>query len=320
MILMADCIDDFLTYLQVERNLSPHTCRAYLRNVREFCAFIATADDSGDAGNADDLKLALQSVDKLLMRHWLVHQQKQCKKVSVARKLSSIRTFFRYLNRQGVLRENPAELVATPKREHYLPTTLDVDAIYHLLDFPTEMTVIHMRDRAIFELLYSSGLRVSELVGLNIDDVREAEQLLRVIGKGNKVRIVPIGSKALVRVAEYQSYRERVTKGLVGDVAVDHGGDGGGPLFVNRFNKRLSVRTVQRNLKKLLLQAGLPTTVTPHALRHSFATHLLDGGADLRAIQEMLGHVSLSTTQKYTKVSVDRVMQVYDDAHPRSSK
>jgi integrase/recombinase XerC len=294
---MSDWLEDFTTYLTIERNLSPHTCSAYLRDVKEFCAFVAS-DDSA-------LTTSLTLVDKLDMRRWLAAEQRKCKKVTIARKLAAVRTFFRFLNREQLLFNNPADDVATPKQEHYLPTTLDVDDIFHLLDQPS-VGAVQLRDLTIFELIYSSGLRVSEVVGLNVSDLREAEQVIRVRGKGGKQRIVPVGAQALARIAQYLEQRE-----WCGNTD---------PLFVNRSNRRLSVRTVQRNLKKHLLKAGLPTAVTPHALRHSFATHLLGGGADLRAIQEMLGHSSLSTTQRYTHVSIDQVLAVYDKAHPRSRK
>ncbi|MEA3464776.1 MAG: tyrosine recombinase XerC [Thermodesulfobacteriota bacterium] len=297
---MQNWLCDFSIYLSLERNLSPHTCRAYLRDVGAFCLFIGC-----DENEEQDMHL-LSGVDKLCLRRWMVEQLKGCKKVTVARKLASVRAFYRYLIREGALQNNPAQQVAIPRQESYLPATLDVDDVYHLLDRSIEVTPHQIRDRAIFELIYSSGLRVSELVGLNVADFRESDQVVRVLGKGGKARIVPVGMKALQRVAAYLQQRGRC--------------DGDKPLFVNRSLTRLSARTVQRNLKKQLIKAGLPTAVTPHSLRHSFATHLLGSGADLRAIQEMLGHESLSTTQKYTKVSVEQMTAEYDKAHPRSSK
>ncbi|MDY0191180.1 MAG: tyrosine recombinase XerC [Desulfuromonas sp.] len=300
---MLDWLQEFTTHLTLERNLSPHTCKAYLRDVQSFYTFIV---EVAAVDSLPEVQNFLPQVDKVLLRRWLAAQQRTCKKVSVARKLSALRAFFRYLNREGLLDSNPVALLASPKQDTYLPNTLDVDDVYHLLDQQDGDGLIRTRDRAIFELIYSSGLRVSEVVGLNGGDLRAAEQVVRVLGKGNKVRIVPVGSKAIARVDEYIALRSTVAMGE--------------PLFVNRSGRRLSVRTVQRNLKKKLLNAGLSTAVTPHSLRHSFATHLLGGGADLRAIQEMLGHSSLSTTQRYTQVSVERVMSEYDKAHPRSRK
>jgi len=297
---MSKWLEEFSVYLSVERNLSVHTCLAYKRDVRSFIEFITTDDPR------ESEERLLAGVDKLAMRRWMADLMKRSKKITVARKLASLRCFFRYVTRQGYLDVDPAETLSSPRFEHYLPTTLDVDDIYHLLDCQLDNTPKQLRDRAIFELIYSSGLRVSELVGLNVGDLRMSEHIVRVHGKGGKMRIVPVGSKALARVADYLSQRR--------------GGELSDPLFLNRHSKRLSSRSVQRNLKQLLLQAGLPSSITPHTLRHSFASHLLGGGADLRAIQEMLGHSSLSTTQRYTHVSVEQVMGVYDKAHPRSQK
>lgn len=296
---MFALLEKFTSYLTLERNVSIHTCQAYARDVKSFCRFFAV-DESADS------LVCLASLDKISVRRWLADLQKKCKKVTVARKLASVRAFFFYLNRDGILDTNPVQQVTTPRRESYLPTTLDVDGIYHLLDHPHNNTIFQRRDLAIFELIYSSGLRVGEVVGLNYGDVRATEQLVRIRGKGGKTRIVPVGSKALERLAEYLGQR--------GMEAQD------APLFINRFGTRLTTRTVQRHLKRQLLSAGLPTAVTPHALRHSFATHLLGSGADLRAIQEMLGHSSLSTTQQYTKVSIEQMMLEYDKAHPRRIK
>lgn len=297
---MSTWLEEFSVYLSVERNLSEHTCLGYLRDIRAFIVFLIA--DEGDI----DEEQVLASVDKLCLRRWMAEQLKQSKKITVARKLASLRCFYRYLTRQGYLAANPTETISSPRFEHYLPTTLDVDDIYHLLDCQLDNTLKQLRDRAIFELIYSSGLRVSELVNLNIADLRMAEHVVRVQGKGGKMRIVPVGQKAVIRVTDYLSKR--------------HGYESNSPLFINRSSGRLSSRSVQRCLKQLLLQAGLPSSVTPHTLRHSFASHLLGGGADLRAIQEMLGHSSLSTTQRYTHVSVEQVMGVYDKAHPRSQK
>jgi len=305
---VADWINCFAGYLTVERNLSPHTCNGYLRDVRAFSAFVVNLTGNDDVDlTSGRINQLLAHVDKQCLRRWLAEQQRRCKKVTVARKLASLRAFYSYLNREGLVVGNPADLIATPKLEHFLPTTLDVDDVYHLLDHEGGKSIGAIRDRAIFELIYSSGLRVSEVVGLNIGDLREAEQLVRVLGKGGKMRIVPIGKTALKRVRDY--LLERCSDQCYGEQTE--------PIFLNRSGGRLSVRSVQRNLKKKLFQAGLPTSVTPHSLRHSFATHLLGGGADLRAIQEMLGHSSLSTTQCYTHVSVERVMLEYDKTHPR---
>ena len=208
--------------------------------------------------------------------------------------------------REGVLENNPVELVSSPRRDRYLPKVLTVDEIFQLLDKGYGSGLLALRDRAIFELLYSSGLRVGELTGLNLWDLDLGQGLVRVLGKGRKERIVPVGSRARQALGDYLQRRGGPTDNQ--------------PLFLNHRGGRLSARSVERHLKRQLIQAGILKTASPHALRHSFATHLLDGGADLRAIQELLGHVSLSTTQKYTQVSVDRLLAVYDQAHPRSRK
>ncbi|WP_316346887.1 site-specific tyrosine recombinase/integron integrase [Desulfuromonas acetoxidans] len=296
---MTTWLDEFSRYLSVERNLASHTQTAYLRDVQAFCDFIC-------GQHREQLKTLLPAVEKHTLRRWMAQLLKNNKKVTVARKVASIRSFYSFLQRQGHVEHNPALQVRLPRVERYLPTTLDVDYMYHLLDSPGDSTLQSLRDRAAFELLYSSGLRVGELVALNVADLDFDQALVRVLGKGGKQRIVPVGSKALQALMAYLERR--------GVTERDE------PLLVNRQGTRLSARTVQRNLKKKLLQLGLPTTATPHSLRHSFATHLLDEGADLRAIQEMLGHQSLSTTQKYTQVSTDRLMKEYDRAHPRSRK
>jgi len=295
---MQTWIDRFARHLAVERNLSPHTCAAYVRDLNAFREFLA------GQGGAD--AAALQRLDHLLLRRYLAELHKHHQRSSLARKLSTLRTFFRYLRREGLLDANPAEGLATPKRNSYLPKTLSVDEAAALMERGHGTSTLALRDRAILELLYSSGLRVSELTGLNVEALDLRENLVRVLGKGRKERIVPVGRKAHAALCAYLEAR-----GAVGDDQ---------PLFVNHRGGRLTPRSVQRHLKVRLLKAGLLKDISPHALRHSFATHLLDGGADLRAIQELLGHASLSTTQRYTQVSVDQLMAVYDKAHPRSRK
>jgi len=294
---MEKLIERFQQYLAVERNLSPHTCAAYLRDLAEFREFLA-GQGSSDAD--------LSKVDHLMLRRYLAELHKRNARTSIARKLSTIRTFMRYLVREGVLATSSAEAVTTPKRNRYLPKTLSVDEATTLLERGHGQSVLALRDRAILELLYSSGLRVSELTGLDVGGIDLRENLVRVLGKGRKERIVPVGSKAREALLAYLEER--------GAVAEDQ------PLFVNHRGGRLTPRSVQRHLKTRLIKAGVFKDISPHALRHSFATHLLDGGADLRAIQELLGHASLSTTQRYTQVSVDQLMAVYDKAHPRSKK
>jgi integrase/recombinase XerC len=295
---MQAWVERFQQHLAVERNLSPHTCAAYRRDLDAFHAFLA--------GQGPVNAATLQRIDHLLLRRYLAELHRHNQRTSIARKLSALRTFFRYLVREGVLATNPAEGVATPKRNRYLPKTLSVDEACALMERGHGTSPLALRDRAILELLYSSGLRVSELTGLDVGGLDLQQQLVRVLGKGRKERIVPVGRKALAALQNYLAAR--------GAVSDDQ------PLFVNHRGGRLTPRSVQRHLKVHLLKAGLLKDISPHALRHSFATHLLDAGADLRAIQELLGHASLSTTQRYTQVSVDQLLAVYDKAHPRSKK
>ncbi len=295
---MQKWINQFSGYLADERNLSPHTSSAYLRDLNEFMVFLG--------GDEDVAVAALKRVDSFVLRRYLAELHKRNQRTSIARKLSALRTFFRYLVREGVLSANPAEGLSTPKLNRYLPKTLSVDEATALMERGYGNSQRDLRDRAIVELFYASGLRVSELTSLDVGSLDLREKLVRVVGKGRKERILPIGRKSHEAL---QAYLE--ARGMPADEE---------PLFLNARGGRLTPRSVQRNLKARLIKAGVLKDISPHALRHSFATHLLDGGADLRAIQELLGHASLSTTQKYTQVSVDQLLSVYDKAHPRSKK
>jgi integrase/recombinase XerC len=298
---MKRLIDGFLRHLEVERNLSPRTLDAYRRDLLQFLDFLRQ-DSSLEEGDS-----ILDRIDPLLLRRYLARLHRANSRTSIGRKLSALRTFFRYLVRQGDLDASPADSLSTPRQEKYLPKTLSVDEVTSLLDHPHDKLLPReLRDQAIFELIYSCGLRVGELTSLDVGSVDLAQQLVRVVGKGNKERLVPIGKIAIRSVGKYLESR--------GKPASEE------PLFLNARNGRLTARSVQRQMKKYLLLAGLRTDASPHSLRHSFATHLLDGGADLRAIQELLGHVSLSTTQKYTQVSLSHLTSIYDSAHPRSRK
>lgn len=298
---MQRLITRFERHLTVERNVSEHTRRAYLRDLEAFRRFLKEVLPEEWDGEA-----LLRQVDHLVLRRYLALLHGTNRKSTIARKLASLRSFFRYLVREGVLEVNPGEMVATPRQEDHLPRTLSADEAYVLMEEGGDGGVRALRDRAIVETLYSCGLRVGELTGLDVGSLDLHAGLLRVLGKGRKERIVPVGRKARAALQAYLDAR-----GLPGDDE---------PLFLNRRGGRLTPRSVQRNLKQQLLRAGILKDATPHSLRHSFATHLLDGGADLRAIQELLGHASLSTTQKYTRVSVDHLASVYDKAHPRSRK
>ena len=305
---MKALIGKFLEHLRVETNASVHTLRSYATDLEQFRSFLLSKDFSIDEKSGD---VSVEKIDHLAIRAYLSHLYRGHKKSSLARKLAAQRSFFRYLVEEGFLAQNPAEIVATPKQEKPLPTFLPVDEVFSLLETPDRSTTWGARDRAILETLYSCGIRVSELTGLSEGDVDFSLGILKVYGKGRKERIVPIGEKALAAIREYLPQRDRILGSL------GHKGRGS-PLFINPRGGRLTSRSVARILHKYILKCGLLRKVSPHALRHSFATHLLDAGADLRAIQELLGHVSLSTTQRYTHVSVDKLMEVYDRAHPRA--
>jgi len=292
-------LERFAQHLSVERNVSPHTLDAYRRDLAGFQAFLRHELKWEEQDAA-----LLRRVDQVVLRRYLALLHRSCKRSTIGRKLAALRTFFRYLVREGVLEVNPGELVGTPRAEKYLPKTLSVDEAFALMERDGGDHLLALRDRAIVETLYSCGLRVSELTGLDIQGLDLAAGLVRVVGKGRKERIVPVGRKAREALHGYL-----VARGPAPAEA---------PLFVNHRGGRLTPRSVQRNLKVRLLQAGILKEATPHSLRHSFATHLLGGGADLRAIQELLGHSSLSTTQKYTQVDIEHLTRVYDSAHPRS--
>jgi len=301
-------IERFLEYLRVERNASAHTLRSYSADLEQFRNFLLSSELHVDKKKGD---VAVEKIDHLAIRAYLSHLYRGHKKSSLARKLAAQRSFFKYLVEEGLLAQSPAEIVATPKQEKPLPTFLPVDEVFSLMETPDQSTTWGIRDRAILETLYSCGIRVSELVGLTDGDIDFTLGILKVFGKGRKERIVPIGEKALAAMRGYLPQRDRIIAGLPpsGSKA---------PIFINHRGGRLTSRSVARILQKHILKCGLLRKVSPHALRHSFATHLLDAGADLRAIQELLGHVSLSTTQRYTHVSVDKLMEVYDRAHPRA--
>lgn len=304
---MKALIERFSEHLRIDRNASEHTIRSYTADLQHFREFLLAEGLHVDASRGE---VRTEKIDHLAIRSYLSRLYRSRKKSTLARKLAAQRSFFRYLVREGILGQNPAEMIASPKQGKTLPTFLPVDEVFALLESP-EKSAWGKRDRAILETLYSCGIRVSELVGLSDGDVNETLGVVRVYGKGRKERIVPIGAKALAAVNDYLPQRDRV----LAETGQKHPRV---PLFINRRGGRLTSRSVARILQKHLLRCGLLRKVGPHALRHSFATHLLDAGADLRAIQEMLGHVSLSTTQRYTHVSVDKLMEVYDRAHPRA--
>jgi integrase/recombinase XerC len=303
-----DLISEFIESLLTEKGYSPNTGRAYRHNLDEFESFVAENSAAvSDAGSGVP-RVVPETIDNLMMRAYLGFLHRKNSRATVARKLSAVRSFFRYLVKKKYVSENPTESVLTPKQEKPIPAYLPVDDMFRLLDSINTDTLLGVRNRAIFETLYSTGIRVSELVGINVFDIDSNVFIIRVLGKGGKQRDVPIGQKAMNAI---NIYRQKLLK----ETAM--GTDENGPLFLNKNRGRLSTRSVARILEKLISACSLSLTVSPHAMRHTFATHMLDAGADLRVVQELLGHKSLSTTQKYTHVSMDRLMATYDKAHPR---
>jgi integrase/recombinase XerC len=307
---MDQLIERYAYYLQHERNASPHTIRNYRSDLLQFREFLLHFQPGAP--------VAIASVDALRIRGFLAHLfQHEKKKTSIARKLASVRAFFKFLCREGILKENPAALVSTPKLAKTLPRVMTEEETNGFLDrvaravreAEPESRSARRRDRAILELLYASGLRVSELVGLDLRSVNFGDDMLLVRGKGRKERIVPFGSKAKQALEDYVPEREKVLwRNKTGSTA----------LFLNARGRRLTTRSVDRLVKSYVRSFGPEVRVSPHSLRHAFASHLLTEGADLRAIQEMLGHASLSTTQKYTQVSIKQLIDVYDKTHPKA--
>ena len=296
---------EFIDYLKFELNYSQHTIRAYQSDLAQFFRWM----DIIITEKTSDFYSSLQRVDLIRVREYLqnLYDQRLSKR-TILRKLSVIRSFYKYLKREGFDVENKVALLSSPKIGRKIPLFLTIDEVYRLFDF-TPSNFWELRDKAIFEVLYATGLRVSELVFLNEDQMDLSEFTIRVFGKGKKERIVPIGRKAVGILKEYLPGKRRFqNKCGVQEIS---------PVFINKYGQRLSSRSVARICKKYFHKAGIADSASPHSLRHTFATHLLDTGIDLRTIQEMLGHVNLSTTQIYTHMSLDHLMQVYDRAHPK---
>lgn len=300
---VEELIEQYGLYLRMERNLSPHTLRNYLSDVKQFLRFLVRE------GFCRKKNIALQSLDHHTMRTYLAALVKVCGKSSVARKLAALKSFFRYLLREQRIARDPLSFFSTPKQEKPLPAFLSVDEIFHLLGGVQGVGFLAVRDRAILEVFYSTGIRVSELVGLNWNDIDFQLGIVRVVGKGSKERIVPIGAVALGALSDYNAEQQRKLERVM---------KGAKPVFINHRGTRITTRSVARIVEKHLKASGIPSRMGPHGLRHTFATHLLNSGADLRVIQELLGHASLSTTQRYTHVNLDQLTAVYDKAHPRA--
>lgn len=281
--------DAFLNYIEAERNYSPHTILNYQLDLDEFITFI------GDK--------AVETIIYADLRRLLAQlKSKNLKPRTIARKLSSLRSFFKYLQRQKIIKTNPAALVVTPKLDKPLPHFLSEAETLTLIEAPKTDKVAQLRDKAIFEVLYSTGIRVSELVGLDEEDIDAISNIIRVTGKGRKERLIPIGDTALTAIDTY------IQKRPVQAAAI----------FLNKSGTRLSDRSVRNIINKYITQEAMNRKIHPHMFRHSFATHLLNRGADLRSVQELLGHVNLSTTQIYTHLTTDKLKAVYDKAHPRA--
>ncbi len=292
-------LERFASHLAGERRASEHTRRAYLSDLSQYASWLA--------GH----RLSVAEATPAAIRGFLAHAAGRAGPVSLARKLSTLRSLYRYLVREGLAVANPARGVATPRRPRKLPTVLPEEEVAVLVEAPADGTPLVLRDRAFLELMYASGLRVSELTALSLGDLDLGAGMVRVMGKRRKERIVPVGRPACEALRRWLAARPTLAAG-------PEGPRGGQALFLNHRGGRLTSRSVARLLEKWVLAAGLPRHVHPHVLRHCFATHLLGNGADLRGIQELLGHASLSTTQRYTQVDWKRLAAVYDQAHPRA--
>jgi integrase/recombinase XerC len=311
-------VRQFLDYLKLERHFSDYTIKSYGADLIQFGQFV-----SGEIGHGPEAvpstPLAGEEVDRkqvacepLVIREFLAYLYGQnYTKSTTARKLATLRSFYKFLMRRGAITLNPLSTIRTPKQEKRLPRCLDLEQVQKLLDAPGDGDLLSARDKAMLEVLYSSGIRVSELVELDTTDIDLQEGVLRVRGKGRKDRLTPIGSQAIKAIQRYFELRSKDPRMQGGQV---------GRVFLNKHGGALSTRSVRRKLDKYLVAAGLDPGISPHTLRHSFATHLLNNGADLRSVQELLGHQSLSTTQIYTHLTTARMKEVYDQAHPRASQ
>jgi integrase/recombinase XerC len=305
---MQEYLERFEQYLRYERNVSAHTLRNYMSDLQQFHDYLCPIQKDGHRRQVD-----VREIDHITIREYLsTFYKDNHKKTSIARKLATLRSFFKFLCREQILEMNPAKLVASPRLEKKLPKVLSIEDMIRFIESPDTETVLGKRDRAILELLYGSGVRVSELCGMNIEDIDFRNLSIRVRGKGRKERIVPFGSKAKEALETYMEVRgDLLIEAPVDDRNTDI-------LFYNYQGTRITTRSVGRMLDKYLKECAMSLDISPHSLRHSFATHLLSAGADLRAIQELLGHARLSTTQIYTQVSMEKLIQEYDKAHPKA--
>lgn len=290
-------IDQFLQHLKHERNVSSHTIDGYGRDLAQLSSYL------------NERGIELKEASNIIIRGFMADlYEKGMKKSTAARKLASIRSFFQFCIRKKWLDDNPAKVLMTPKQDKAVPSFLSEEQMAHFLDLPRSEKVLDLRDRAVLEFLYATGLRVSELVGIDKEDINFQELLVRVKGKGKKERIVPFGKSAEKTLRAYLVKRGKINHGKISSEAV----------FLNFKGGRLSSRSVERIVDKYIRRAALKRKISPHSLRHSFASHLLSRGADLRVIQELLGHESLATTQKYTHLDLRRLIEIYKKSHPRS--
>ena len=319
---MRDHLKSFLAYLKLNRHVSPHTVRAYDSDVTQYLAFVASEHGKrmSELGPAD--------LDMNSVRAHIGELNKAGKaRSSVARKLSGLRTFIKYLRREEVIDHDPAAIAIAPRRDQTIPTHLSEPEIARLIESPDTGGPLGRRDRAILELFYASGLRLSELVAIDLEDLNLSERMVRVMGKGGKERILPFNQSTVAALKAWMKDRAalmatRQPRGTArsSKTSRPHGLKTSDPLFINYRGTRLTGRSVDRLLRRYVAQCSTRMGISPHALRHSFATHLLQRGADLRAIQELLGHARLSTTQRYTHVNAAQLIDVYRKSHPRASK
>lgn len=295
-------LSDFLTYLEAQRNVSPHTLSAYQSDIEKFLSYL------GKAGHK-----SVRDIDHFFLRRYLAYLDTlNFSRATIARKLSALRSFFRFLEQEGRLVHNTVSFISTPKKERRLPKVLSQDEVDTLLEAPKSTTALGLRDRAILEILYATGLRASELVQIDLADIYLGRAEIRVLGKGRKERVVFLNSAALDVLDRY------LKRGRPHLLAGKKGKSDQVALFLSRSGQRLTVRSLQRLIDQYVVQAGIERRTSPHTIRHSFATHLLEGGADLRSVQELLGHVDLSTTQVYTHLDKERLKGIYRRSHPRA--
>lgn len=300
---MESVVQGFLRYLRIERNSSEHTLKSYKDDFNSFADYLT--DRVGPISEPDQITIPV-------LRGYVTYLHEcQYARTTIARRLACLRSFFRYTTREGLTPNNPAKALRTPRVGRKLPNFLTTEDIVRLLNAPPANTAAGLRDRAILEVMYSAGLRVAELVGVNVEDWDRDANILRIRGKGKKERVTPVGSFAAKALSDWMEVRVPSPTGKPQETAA---------IFLNKFGKRLTTRSIGRMLELHIRTCNLQQHVSPHTLRHTFATHLLDGGADLRSVQELLGHQSLTTTQIYTHVSTRRLQETYESAHPHSKR